>query len=232
MKRQLFSVIAAIALTATPAFAAGRNPQSFTVAGMRLGMTPHEILTTLKQRHDRVTNVENVGCFKDTLAGIRSSKDPTQPTIDPHCIGIISTDIARIYFIEDYPAHQGMMRAYSIEYTNAGSASALQQALIARYGEPSWSFGTAMAWCGPRPVPKLIAPALNPCTNNEPTRHPELDGSLGSAAGNVDPNIGSVGLSFSGTTLHLYDWGFAASRNEALIKAQNSAINAATKTTF
>lgn len=219
-------------VTGSMSLANSLNPAGFTVAGMRLEMTPQQILAVLKQRHDKVTNIEKVGCLKDTVAGIRSAKDPRQPTVDPHCTGVIDSETAHIAFIEDYPAHPGVMRAYSIHFRLKGDPETLLRALKSHYGEPSWSYnyGGMMAWCGPKPVPKLIMPALNPCASNEPMAEPHLDGSLGDA-GTVNNAIGSVGLSL-GADLHLYDWGFASARNQALIQAQNAAIQAATKINF
>jgi hypothetical protein len=236
--RAVAVMIGVLFLTAVPTGnAQAANPADFSVAGVRLYMTPPQVLAALTARNVRKIQVIRTGCYRDVATAITRAKDPGQITIDPHCIGAIRSATTQIAFIEDYPLHPGAMRVYSIEYTGtSGDADAFKALLRNRYGAPTWSWDDKESWCAapPGPIKEMFAPIFSdPCGVNEmPIQFgPDLNGTIGDI-GTLNTAYPAIALEASIDSplrLELHDKRFAYIRSRALLNAQDAAIRRATR---
>ncbi len=216
------------------------SPANFSVSGVRLYMSPQQVVAALRGQNVRNVRLILTGCYRDVAVAIAHAKDPRQITIDPHCIGAIRSDTTQVAFIEDYPLHPGTMRAYSVEYTGmSGDAGVFKALLGSRYGPPTWTWDDKESWCAAPsgPIKGMLAPVFSdPCGVNEmPTRFgPDLTGTI--------PDIGTLNAAYPAIALEasidsplrieLHDKRFAYVRTGALVSAQNAAIKRATRIPF
>lgn len=147
-----------LSLCATPgANAAGLDPGTVSLYGIRLGMTPAQVRPLLVAQYGKIAFSTQVVCFKDYMRALHGHKSAAPQ----HCISELKGEqpqrTLEVHFIEDLAHHRpGRMVAVLISYNQAlhseADRAAFRQHALAKYGQPAWPQSNVLAyyqmqWC-------------------------------------------------------------------------------------